>query len=60
MEQDEWILNELQKVFERTNDYNHRVLIKATQDMLKEQQRRIYQMENEMEGTIWSPRRWGE
>ncbi|UFU01203.1 hypothetical protein KO561_09795 [Radiobacillus kanasensis] len=60
MEQGTWIHSELQRLFEKTNDYNQRVLIKATQDIIKEQEKRIYQMENEIEGTIWSPKRWGE
>ncbi|SET54411.1 hypothetical protein SAMN05421676_105244 [Salinibacillus kushneri] len=60
MEQDTWIYEQLQQLLKTTDDYNRRVLIKATQDLIKEQEKRIYQMEGEIEGTIWSPKRWGE
>ncbi|MRG86778.1 hypothetical protein [Salinibacillus xinjiangensis] len=60
MEQQTWILQELERLFHKTDDYYQRTLIKATEDILKEQSKRIYQMEGEIEGTIWSPKRWGE
>ncbi|WP_077624410.1 hypothetical protein [Sediminibacillus massiliensis] len=60
MEKETWILEELEKLFVNSQDYNERILIKTTQDIIKEQKKRIHQMEDEIEGTIWSPRRWGE
>ena len=60
MENEEWILQELERIYDNTNNYNVRTLMKAAQDVIKEQRKRIDQMEGEMEGTIWSPRRWGE
>ncbi|GAA0492266.1 hypothetical protein GCM10008986_18170 [Salinibacillus aidingensis] len=60
MEQNAWIHEQLQHLFTNTDDYNRRTLIKAAQDLIREQEKRIYQMEGEIEGTIWSPKRWGE
>ncbi|QHS21735.1 hypothetical protein GWK91_01700 [Virgibacillus sp. MSP4-1] len=60
MEQNAWIHEQLQHLFANTDDYNRRTLIKAAQDLIREQEKRIYQMEGEIEGTIWSPKRWGE
>ncbi|WP_228552266.1 hypothetical protein [Gracilibacillus salitolerans] len=60
MEENEWMIHQLQQVFDRTDDYYQRTLIKAAQDIIEEQERRMDQMEGEMEGTIWSPRKWRE
>jgi len=60
LDRDEWILEELQQIYDKSHNYNHLTLIKATQDLIKEQRKRRLQMEGELEGTIWSPRRWGE
>lgn len=60
MNSDEWILKELERIYNTSNNYNHLTLVKATQELIKEQRKRILQMEGELEGTIWSPRRWGE
>jgi hypothetical protein len=60
LEKIEWILHELQRIYDKSNDYNEVTLIKATQDIIREQAKRIEQMEGEIDGTIWSPKRWGE
>jgi hypothetical protein len=59
-EKEEWILSELERTLEKTADETLRVLIKAAQGIIKEQSRRMEQMEAEIDGTLWSPRRWGE
>ncbi len=60
VEKSEWVMEQLQKLYDQTNDYNQMTLVKAAQDLIREQVKRIEQMEGEIEGTIWSPRRWGE
>ena len=55
LEKTEWILHELQRIYDKSNDYNEVTLIKATQDIIREQAKRIEQMEGEIDGTIWSP-----
>ncbi len=60
MNQDEWILKQLQNLYNTSNDYNQRTLMKAAQQIIKEQMKRTDQMEGEIEGTLWSPKRWGE
>lgn len=59
MEREEWLLHELQKIYDKTSDYNEATLIKAAQEIIKEQEKRIYQMEGEIDGTLWSPKKWG-
>ncbi|MGP4041049.1 hypothetical protein ACTWP4_14295 [Gracilibacillus sp. D59] len=60
MEENEWILQQLQHVLDKSDHYNQRTLMKAAQNIIKEQSKRMDQMEGEMEGTIWSPRKWNE
>ncbi|WP_018664220.1 hypothetical protein [Heyndrickxia acidiproducens] len=60
MEKEEWILQELQRIYDKSQDYNEVTLVKAAQDIIREQAKRIYQMEGEIDGTLWSPKRWGE
>jgi hypothetical protein len=60
MEREQWLLHELQQIYNKTNDYNEATLIKAAQYIIKEQEKRIYQMEGEIDGTLWSPKKWGE
>ncbi|WP_238985057.1 hypothetical protein [Bacillus kwashiorkori] len=60
LERKEWILQELQRVYDQSQNYMEVALIKATQSILLEQYKRIEQMEGEMDGTLWSPKRWSE
>ncbi|WP_208590213.1 hypothetical protein [Gracilibacillus suaedae] len=59
-EENEWMIHQLQQVLNSTDDYYLRTLIKAAVDIIEEQERRMDQMEGEMEGTIWSPRKWSK
>lgn len=60
LEKQDWILEELQKVFDTSDHYYLVTIVKATQDIIREQRKRIEQMEGEIDGTLWSPKRWGE
>ncbi|WP_088049458.1 hypothetical protein [Virgibacillus dakarensis] len=60
MEREEWMLNELKRMYDNSEDYNQRALLLATKKLIMEQAKRIYQMEGELEGTLWSPRKWGD
>ena len=60
MEKEEWILVELERSYDNSQDYKLATLIRATQNIIKEQGKRMAQMEGEIDGTLWSPKRWGE
>jgi hypothetical protein len=60
MEKEDWVLEELQRIYNNSSNYNQRTLIKAAQDIIIEQLKRIEQMEGEIDGTLWSPKKWGE
>ncbi|MFL2133271.1 hypothetical protein [Desemzia sp. FAM 24101] len=60
MDQNEWIVEELERVFQNSRDYKQKALIAATQQLIKEEALRVTQMEGELDGTLWSPRNWSE
>ncbi|MGY0693893.1 hypothetical protein ACW2QC_14080 [Virgibacillus sp. FSP13] len=60
MEKEEWMLQELERVYHNSSDYKQRALIEAARNIIKEQAKRITQMEGELDGTLWSPRNWSE
>ncbi len=60
MDKHEWILQELQKIYDKSDNYQLVTIVKATRDIIEEQRKRIEQMEGEIDGTLWSPKRWGE
>lgn len=60
MEKEEWMLQELERVFYNSRDYKQKALIESARGLIKEQSERIQQMEGELDGTLWSPRDWYE
>ena len=60
MDQNEWIIQELERAFQMSRDYKQKALLAATKRLIQEQTVRIQQMEGELDGTLWSPRNWSE
>lgn len=60
MDQNEWIIQELERAFQMSRDYKQKALLAATKRLIREQTVRIQQMEGELDGTLWSPRNWSE
>ncbi|WP_028274863.1 hypothetical protein [Atopococcus tabaci] len=60
MEEQEWIYEQLDKLFEDSRDYQQKALILAAKKLIQEQYERIEQMKGELDGTLWSPRSWNE
>ncbi|MCA9765258.1 MAG: hypothetical protein KC455_02445 [Carnobacterium sp.] len=58
MEKEDWLLFELEKLFTSSQEYKQKALLKATTELVKEQVKRINQMEGELDGRLWSPRDW--
>lgn len=56
----EWMLNELAGIDDQNSDIDQQALIRATEQLIREQDKRIWQMEGELDGTLWSPKRWDE
>lgn len=60
MGNEDWLLLELETLFSNSQEYKQKALLKATMELVKEQFKRINQMEGELDGRLWSPRDWGE
>lgn len=56
-ENNEWLLEKLAGLYNEA-DFKKRALIKAANDIIIEQEKRILQMEGELDGTLWSPKNW--
>lgn len=59
MDEQEWILNELKRLFDTSKDYKQKALLQAASAILKEQDTRKEQLQGELDGTLWSPGNWG-
>lgn len=60
MEENDWILEELENIDEQDSDTNQQAILLAAKQIIREQDKRIWQMEGELDGTLWSPKRWDE
>ncbi|WP_034551524.1 hypothetical protein [Carnobacterium funditum] len=60
MDKEEWLLLELNTLFSSSQEYKQKALLKATIELVKEQFKRINQMEGELDGRLWSPRDWND
>ncbi|MGX7394336.1 hypothetical protein [Carnobacterium mobile] len=58
MDKEEWVLSELESMVANSQDYKQKALLKATIRLIKEQYKRISQMEGELDGKLWSPSNW--
>ncbi|WP_313468824.1 hypothetical protein [Carnobacterium sp.] len=58
MDKEEWVLTELESMVVNSQDYKQKALLKATIRLIKEQYKRISQMEGELDGKLWSPSNW--
>lgn len=60
MDKNEWILTELANISDQDSTIKQQALIRATQQIIREQDKRIWQMEGELDGTLWSPKKWSD
>ncbi|GAA0485402.1 hypothetical protein IRB23SM22_17290 [Alkalibacterium sp. s-m-22] len=59
MDEQDWIIRELDQLFDSSRDYKQKALLKAAADLIKEQETRKEQLQGELDGTLWSPGNWG-
>lgn len=59
MDEQEWVIRELDQLFDSSRDYKQKALLKATADLIREQETRKQQLQGELDGTLWSPGNWG-
>lgn len=56
-EKNQWMIKELENLASQLG-FDEKALIKAAKKILIEQDKRIWQMEGELDGTLWSPKNW--
>ncbi|MCD8505940.1 MAG: hypothetical protein LRY37_02115 [Alkalibacterium thalassium] len=59
MDEQEWVIRELDQLFDSSSDYKQKALLKAAADLIREQETRKQQLQGELDGTLWSPGNWG-
>jgi len=60
MDKNNWIIEELDQIDEQESGITQQAIILAAKKIIREQDKRIWQMEGELDGTLWSPKRWNE
>lgn len=58
MEDEHWIINQLEHLFTESRDYKQKALLQAAKELLIEQKKRKEQLQGELDGTLWSPGNW--
>ena len=59
MSESNWTVEQLEHLFEVSQDYKQKALLQATIKLIKEQNKRKEQLQGELDGTLWSPGNWG-
>lgn len=55
---EKWILDDIESLLIKSNDYREKALLLATKNLVLEQAIRIEQLEGQLDGMLWSPREW--
>ncbi|AQS53874.1 hypothetical protein BW727_101507 [Jeotgalibaca dankookensis] len=58
MEQKDWMLEQINKLAEESQDYRQIALYQAFVDLINEQYRRIEMTQGEIDGRMWSRNQW--
>ena len=57
-ENTKWLLNQIDELSARQNDYEKRALLLALKKVVSEQQIRIEQAQGELDGRLWDHDNW--
>jgi len=60
MEDNQWLMDQLEKLTVKSQDYKQKALLQAARELLEEQEKRREQLQGELDGTLWSPGKWNE
>ena len=56
--QDEWVLTQLEDLFEKSQDYKQKAFLIGLKELIVEQEKRKGQLQGQLDGELWSPRKW--
>ena len=54
----EWLVNEMMLLARNGTSYEEQAFFQELEKIVEEQFKRIEQAEAELDGTMWSPRKW--
>ncbi len=54
----DWLLKEVKEAEESGQSYEEKAFFQELENIIKEQIKRIEQAEGELDGTLWSPKKW--
>ncbi|MFC6323563.1 hypothetical protein [Companilactobacillus baiquanensis] len=57
-ENTEWLLNQIDELSTKQNDYKKRALLISLKKVVIEQQKRIEQAQSELDGRLWDHNNW--
>ena len=60
MEEKNWLLAEIDTLLIQVNSYEEKALYVSLKKLIEEQYNRLEQLEGQLDGTLWSPKEWGE
>ncbi|MEG0284624.1 MULTISPECIES: hypothetical protein [Vagococcus] len=58
MSDKEWLVNEMMLLARNSSSYEEQAFFQELEKIVEEQFKRIEQAEAELDGTMWSPRKW--
>lgn len=58
MNEQEWVLSEVNFLKEKAKSYELKAFYQELEEVIREQYKRIDQAKGELDGNLWSPKKW--
>ena len=58
MSEKEWVIEEIQNLAKSEKSYKKRAFFQELEKIINEQYKRIEQAKGELDGNLWSPKKW--
>lgn len=58
MSEKEWVLLEVKELAEKAKSYEKKAFFQELEEIILEQYKRIDQAKSELDGNLWSPKKW--
>jgi len=56
--EEEWMFAQLDDLFEKSQDYKQKAFFLGLKELMMEQEKRKGQLQGQLDGELWSPRKW--
>ena len=60
MEEKNWLMIEIDELLTQVSSYEEKALYASLKKLVSEQYNRLEQLEGQLDGTLWSPKEWGQ